>query len=517
LLLDGASGSTDCSVVASVDQGALSYDAVHQELFAAETAGAPGDVIGFHYDPAGPSLAQNRLLSHTILSFYLNPVAVSPDGLHLAANVEGLSDLYYSGWTDFDPRDFSKRRGNWDGGAFAFSPDSQWVIGGDYYNFNLSSVSRHMLVQNVSTAGWNGQLSSAAFSRGGAIAYALETSYGSPAVLHWMLTPASLAPTPVPSGISLASISGTADSVAALPASGSFTVAGAASDLMPLCSGLSLVENQADNSVSVVDAYGAALSVYSLPAKPMKMALDAANGWLYVACHSDGELVKLDLVSGTLALIPLSGPAYAVATGASGRGFASMDQGIPYQGISIFDGGSQAENASATTDTYSAAVLFFDASANNLFLADASVDLERMAFNPGTLSLLKTEGNWSQPSHAALAPDGLRLAATSNSAGSAYIDYNAGSFATTYGNFSVASYPGPCDFSSNGLAFLAGDEPNLKVFNSATHAVQKTIPLGMSGSDSIASARFSRGGGLAFGLVQPYGSPNSRVVWGKYP
>jgi hypothetical protein len=513
-VINGSNGVTDCSTTAAVSQAALAFDAVHNELYAAETVGSPGDVDGFVYDPAGPSLAQNQTLGHTIVSFFREPVAVSPDGAHLAADVEGISDIYYSGWSDFDPQNMNTRRGKWDAGGEAFSPDSQYVASADGQNFSISTTLGHVLVQQQSS-NWSAEVEQTAFSRGGGIVYALSTYYGSaPAVLHWMLVNPAVPAAPTPGSIPLASINCSSDSAGALPASGTLSLPGPATDFIPLCSGQMIVENQANNTVAVEDINGSVLSAFALPAKPMKMALDAPDGWLYVACDSDNEVIKLDLVAGTVSKIPLSGAAYAVAVGQGTQAFASQDNSI-YKYISIFDGGSLAENASRSTDTYSAADLFFDPVSNNLLLADASVYLERMAFNSGSLSLTETEELLTQPQHAALQAGGLHLAATGG--GSGYTDYDAQSFATTYGNWSVPTFPGPCSYSQDGSNFLGSDQSNLYVYDAVTHVNKKSIPLGTSFSDSIASNRFSRGGSLAFSLLQFYGATHATIVWSKYP
>ena len=87
-------------------------------------------------------------------------------------------------------------------------------------------------------------------------------------------------------------------------------------------------------------------------------------------------------------------------------------------------------------------------------------------------------------------------------------------FSTTYGTWNPVSWAGPCSFSLDGANFLGSDGGNLYVFDPALHTIKRTIPLGSAG---VLKARFSRGGNIAYGLVQFSGDSFATVKWAQYP
>jgi hypothetical protein len=524
LAVNGATGNVDATVSASVFNGALAFDSVHNELFVADYDAAPGDIDGYAYTPATPGLTLNQTLSHTIDNYFPYPIAVSPDGMHLAADVESISDLHYNGYSDINPQNINTWFGKWADNAYAFSPDSLYVAAasssGSNGSISVSNVSQHLPVQVVSSSSWSDleQVGQVEFSRGGGLVYALASAYGgSTASIWWTQFDPSPTPTPTPEAVPLASIDCSSDSVASLPAGGTIALGGPAADMVPLCSGLLITENQAKNTVLVQDSSGNVLSTFALPAMPCAMALDAPDGLLYVACDSDDDLVQLNLVAGTMAQIPLSGPAWSVAVGSGTQGFVSLDTGTPGLPIAVFDGSAKVVDADSSTNCYLAPQVEFGASSSSLFLADSGGDLEQMLFNPGTLALTENQEIMTQPGCEALSPDGLHLAANSGSGLEEFIDYSAAAFSTTYGDWPAPNYPKACAFSPGGGQFLGADTQNLYVYDATTHAVDKTISLGSDGFGIVSNARFSRGGSLVYGLEQLNGATNAQIVWTQYP
>jgi hypothetical protein len=516
LLADGSSGSVLWTGSTSVSAGLLAYDGVHQRLFVTEGSGSPGDVEAWAYAPATPSLTKAQTLSFSISTVYGRGTNVSPDGSHVSVNIESISDLHYSGWSDVDSLDLYHRKGKWPAGARAFSPDSKQALGTDGNYMSVSDVGRHLTQQQVSSSSWAPIVWDASFSRGGAIAYGLYGLYSGNAELHWMLAPAELSPTPVPSGLPLSTFNCSTDSTGPLPANGSLTLAGAPRDFAPLCSGALIVEEDVSNSVQVLDASGAAQARYYLPAAPGRMALDGAQGKLYVACDSSDDLQKIDLVSGTLSSIRLSRPAFDVELAGGNTAFVSLDGGNP-KVVSVVDVGADSETAVQSCQSYEAQDLRFDPASSRLYLFGQDDWSYRMLYSAAGQTLTQQESNYNQVSYGDLDPSGSRLVLGYGTGNYPYTELTATNFAVSLGSYNGAAYYGACAYSPDGATLVLGYGGNLTACSTATRAAFKTIPAGGSTWDNMIATHFSRGGGLVYGLDQNQLGGPYKLFWGKIP
>jgi hypothetical protein len=517
-VIDGVAGSVVNTVPApNYYETGIAYDQAHDQLFVQDIDSAPGDLVQMAFNPAGNSLSTLATVGHFQSGYQ---VAVSPDGQHIAVNVEWTTGLVYSGLTDMGTSTaFGSVNGKWDNNfTSAFSPDSAYLASTDRTQLDVYSVDRHLKQAQWSVAVGAETLAQLAFSRGGGLVYGLlqNATYNPTAGrIFWAQWHPSPSPTPQPSPVSAGLLSCGADSTSGMPVSGTLNY-GPSADLLPLCSGLVFTEDQSLNTVTLQNvATGAVLSTYALPAMPVHMALDAANGYLYVACDSDSNLVQINLPAGTLNTVALSAAPYSVVVAGNGDVIANLNVlNWPSQDA-VVDRSVGYQALTRTTDAYGPGILSFDPARNFLFDGGGDVSgLERDSFDPVALTITLAQSssfstcNTEAP---ALSPDGAHIAMDDCSSG--VTDYDADDFSVSYGLWSTATFPRAAAFSPVGGLFGATDNTTLKVYSAATHGVLQSYLLPAVGTGR--SVKFSAGGGIVYCLSAVNG--NSQLYWALYP
>lgn len=312
------------------------------------------------------------------------------------------------------------------------------------------------------------------------------------------------------------------DNTSSMPVTGTRGINNTKS-FVPLCSGWVLYGDQVNNQIVLINVVtGTVGNTYQLSAQPGDLAYDPVNGLLYATLTSSTSLVKVNLNNGQVSYITgLPYSADHLCIGPNGLVFTVV--GIwASQELSIVNGAAGTIISSAPAPDVSFPA--YNLSTNEFFLGVQGTSpsaLYRYSLNTGTYALTQLQSRSDVGSNGqdiALSPDGAHLAFPVGSGNSGYVitDFDPSDITTTYGSWNTGAYPTSSDFSPNSQQVVTTNRSDVIIYNVGTHVVAKQW-LGVSSALGLSRTRFSRGGGLVYGLIPNSGSGPATLFWGLYP
>jgi hypothetical protein len=270
-----------------------------------------------------------------------------------------------------------------------------------------------------------------------------------------------------------------------------------------------------------------AAATYSLSATPGELALDSANGLLYVTLDSASFLAKVNLNTGVVTNIALSAPAIHLAVANGGYVFAALDYNYSWPDLKVayINGVSASVANYFTFSSYVFnAYVAYDKVGNHLYLAAdgcSGCNFTQYSFNAGTtvLSGLVTAPGFVQNVEDMMTSlDGLHIAVPDgggNGSGYNIWDYSATNITTSFGSWNTGAYPSSAGFSTDSLHVVTSNAADVMVFNVSNHALSKQWTSVFSGFPMVRT-RFSVGGNYVYVLRGSPSAPTS-FFWGSYP
>ncbi len=307
---------------------------------------------------------------------------------------------------------------------------------------------------------------------------------------------------------------------------GSYGIPNSAS-IIPLCSGWIIYANRVSNTVSEVNVVtGQTGNSYQLSATPELLIFDQADGWVYATLSGADSLAQVNLNTGNVTYISLPAPAVDGAVANSGYLFVSLDSSTDSL---MYVNGSTATTVTALSISIGDdSLLGYDKTGNYLYVLPAGCSgcsAVQYSFNAATTALGSpvtgyTTGNGEEVD---VSPDNNHVAFVDgggNGSGYSIDDYNSSNIQSSSGSWNTGAYPNSAGFSPNSQELVATNDTDLEVFSVATHAVTESWQGFTQASYYwMTEARFSRGGGMFFGLEVDSisSSAASTVVWGLFP
>ncbi len=297
--------------------------------------------------------------------------------------------------------------------------------------------------------------------------------------------------------------------------------------LVPLCDGEAYVGDSTTNEVVKLNVFTGSISnSYALSDTPKDLVYDSTNNFLYASLVTATEIAKIDLGTGTVSTIPITGGTVDhLVAGGNGTLFASLKPTSgSYSGPIAVINGVAGTVAATISGTYSL-ILGFDPASNTLFTADEGLSpsaLTQYTYNSSSYTLTQAQkisnagGNGST---IAVSPSGSQIAYVDGGGNGSppytIYDDSASNINTVNGAWNTGAYPAGGDFSLNGQYFGSTNESNtLYVFNATTHTAQKTDSVSLCAYGQLFQARFSQGSKVLFALTK-CGSPASSgyIYW----
>ncbi|HJT24296.1 MAG TPA: hypothetical protein VJ873_06945 [bacterium] len=316
------------------------------------------------------------------------------------------------------------------------------------------------------------------------------------------------------------------DNTSGMPVTGKFGINNTQS-IVPLCNGWVLYGDRVNNQIVLVNVVtGVTGNTYQLSAQPGDLAYDSVNGILYATLASATSLAKVNLNNGQVSYINgLPYSADRLCIGPNGIVFTIVGVWAS-QELSIVNGAAGTVISSSPAPDVSFPVYNF--STNEFFLGVQGTSpsaLYRYSFNTSTYVLTQLQSRndvGSNGEDIAISPDDAHLAFPVGSGNNGYVitDFDPSDITTTYGSWNTGPYPVSADFSPNSQQVVTTNDNDVIIYNVATHAVSKQwLGVNTGAYYQMTRARFSRGGGMVFGLdtylystTQP-----ATIFWGLYP
>ncbi|MEM7253039.1 MAG: GEVED domain-containing protein [Pseudomonadota bacterium] len=325
-----------------------------------------------------------------------------------------------------------------------------------------------------------------------------------------------------------------------LPAAGVRNI-GPLLDFIPLCDGVVLVGDRADNTVKAIDVVdGEVLHSWSLGAPPGAMTSDPNLDVVYVALSEPAQLVSIDLATNavqTLDIVDTSiadpthvydltlvGDGNVLAVVQDGPTYNWTDRPVaiinPADGeiVSVFEPGSNGRGAT---------LLEYDEANNQVIAGDegnSPSSLLRYDYDGNTL--IEADYRWNAGSNGqdlAISSDGEHLAFASgggNGSGYTVFDFDPSDLSNTNGEWVVGAYPRTVDFSPAGGDLAASDGADLQIFDVDTKLLVHTMSPDLSGCSysQVKRVRHSRDGAIVFGFSNcGFDDDSARIFWTVSP
>lgn len=308
---------------------------------------------------------------------------------------------------------------------------------------------------------------------------------------------------------------------------------GPSDGIAAMCNTQVLVGNQSMNRLEVRSATGAVVSSYNLPDKPYDIAYDSVTNTAYTTLFNTmamtTDLVRVNLMTGTVTAIPIGGVGIRVALGNNGLVFVTMSDALsfPNRPIALVNG---------TTGTliktllvpYGGSLIAFDRNSNLMYLADEGASpskLERYVFDPmgQTLTLAQSRANTGNYGvNLAISPDGLHVAfscsqGNQNMPSNDYKlhDINSADLNATYGIFNTNLYPTAAVFSPDNTKLMATNGTSMRRFSVATHAVLTQDVLQSCTNGEVRKIAVSPGGTFTYVLTR-CGAPATSGILARF-
>jgi hypothetical protein len=306
---------------------------------------------------------------------------------------------------------------------------------------------------------------------------------------------------------------------------------GPSRDFIPLYNGQVLIGDTASSRVNLVNVVtGSVETFYQLTAAPNDLELDATRNYLYASLLGATQLARIDLATGTVLYIPLSGIAGSLALGNNGTVFASLASS--YWGpIGVIDGpaGSQTATMTGGVTDYDSLIVY-DRANDVLIAGSAGLSpsrLTRYSYNSTSHTLTQIQqltNAGSNGQQLLLSPDGLHLGfpngAGNGVPGYTIFDYSSTDLGTTYGLWNTGAYPRAMAWSSDGQRVVASNDQQVLLFNAVTHAYLQTYTFDFSACSysQILRVGVSKGGKIAYGFSNcGFDDSSGRLYWVLLP
>lgn len=284
-------------------------------------------------------------------------------------------------------------------------------------------------------------------------------------------------------------------------------------DIIPLCSGKIIYQNQTSKKIVLVDSLVPfVLNTWQLTGQPTYMILDKNGQYLYIAMASQAQIAKIDITkinSSDVTYINTSAPAVWLALGNNNLLFANLTANGLWGDIDLINvgSGSLVKTFKGGSNTY-AKMIIYNTQRDELITGQEfyPASLKRYSFDSTqqTLTLIEEVedagegGKWLT-----FSTDYKHFifnVSSGNDRKNSLYDYSPSALGTTQGSWTVGSSPVASAFSSDGNFMLTTDTKYLKIFNVITHTLMKQIPLDLQPCPDASGYRvgFSREGKFVF-------------------
>jgi len=316
-----------------------------------------------------------------------------------------------------------------------------------------------------------------------------------------------------------------------------------ATDYVPLCNGWVVYGDLTNNKIQAVNAvYRTVGTSYPLGYAPADMAYDPVNQYLWIILKSQSSVARVNLATGSVALIALPGVGVHVAATENGYAFVALHYTYPNTTtISYLNGTSASIAVNFSIGYFGEALIACDSTGTAFYVApDITIGgyTEAWAFNTSTYTATLTasvDGYSANGKELELSPDGNHLAFVCGGGNTSGInpiysifDLTASNISAYSGSWFTGKYPLSADFSPDSKNITTTNGSDLQVFGVSSHAASKTTWVGATAgivngppynTYELTRTRFSQGGWIVYGLDIPtYNTPApSTIVWETFP
>ncbi len=307
----------------------------------------------------------------------------------------------------------------------------------------------------------------------------------------------------------------TQDNLTGIGSSGTYGV-GYPTSIVPLCNGwvLAAESNRVQAFNVVYQTLGAS---YPLSSPPGDMAYDPSTQTLWVILANLPTVAKINVGTGVISYVTLTGDGAHLAAAANGCAFVSL-QASTYVVVNYINGTGSVAGSVTISDIFVNAFIACNSAGTTLYAGPQALVggyTGEYSFNTTTfaLGLIALVDGYSQNGQEMeLSSDGNHLAYPNgggNGPGYSIYDLMGSNINSNYGAWVTGPYPTSAGFSPDSANFVATNGTDLQVFSVATHAVSKPTWTGVG---NLKVTRFSLGGGLVYGLQTP-----GTIFWETFP
>ena len=314
-----------------------------------------------------------------------------------------------------------------------------------------------------------------------------------------------------------------ADDVSALSASGVYPTQ-KISDVIALCDGDILVGNASNSRIEHVDlGTGAVTAYYELSAAPADMEFDSLRGLVYASMKGATSVARLDLTSGLVDYIPVTGVPTGIAA-RHGNGVYIVSSSWPNSQVYWYD----ANDVEHGPHPASGNMIQLNQTLNQVITAARSsspTTLYVYGFdNNGDMELVDSRSNVGGNSQTLkISPNDAHLvlvAGGGNAEGYGITDFYPSDLSSTFGEFTTGAYPTGGDFSSDSSRLATSNGSSFLVYQVSNHAELFRATPAISGCqyDDLDATYISRGGKIGIALQRcGYSKDTTNLHWYKLP
>ena len=314
-----------------------------------------------------------------------------------------------------------------------------------------------------------------------------------------------------------------ADDVSTFSTSGVYSSPQHISDVIALCDGEILLGNTGNNRIEYVDLKAGTVTVYyELTAAPDDLEYDPQRSLVYASMKGSTSVARVDLTSGLVDYIPVSGVPSAIAA-RYGNGVYMISPGTT-NSLYWYDADDVEHGPYPVTGD----MIQFNQTLNQVITAQRGISPTTLYVydfdDNGDIELVDSRGSLGGNSQTLkISPDDAHLvvvAGGGNAEGYGITDLSPSDLSSSFGEFTTGAYPTGGDFSADSSRFATSNNSSFLIYQVSSHAelFSATPPTTGCPYYDLDAAFISRGGQLGIALQRcGFESDSTNLHWYKLP